>query len=101
MPGHPPVTGTVTTVTDGVEMVCLGTNPLDAWTLSVAVARVPGRWDLWQVHLRSTDAVHVQPCWGDRVQEIRVPGTIEPTHVLWIAQAWFPGRLRRALRSLR
>ena len=77
-----------TVSTHGEPQLCFGPDPASAWSLSGAmdwVAQID-EWDLWQISLRDTDAVHVRAVWGDEITEIRVDGPIEPS------RCWHVGR---------
>ena len=65
-------------------MVCLGTTPSHAWSLSGAIFGGRGEsWDLWQVTLDGDDEVHPLPFMGHRLDEIRVANRI-PKSRCWL-----------------
>lgn len=69
---------------DTTAMVCLGTSPSHAWSLSGDVMAAKGEaWDLWQVVLDDGDEVHPLPFFGYRLDEIRVANRI-PKSRLWL-----------------
>lgn len=87
VPGKRPTVGSISTVTDGKPMICLGTDPLWAWRLSAAMRYAPrGEWDLWQVDLAREDAVYVMPHWGPHVVEVRVANRVPKSRVHWLAE---------------
>lgn len=70
-----------------VRMVCLGTSPSHAWSLSGAIMAEHGElWDLWQVTLDDEDEVHPLPFYGYRLDEIRVANRIPKRRVWWVAE---------------
>lgn len=67
--------------------LCFGTSPQGAWRYSGGMGyehfeEYEAGWDLWQVTLAERDEVHVLPCWGPAVHEVRVHNAI-PADRLW------------------
>jgi len=86
-PGSRPCIGTITTVTDGKPMICLGSTPMTAWSLSGKMRYAPtGWWDLWEVTLRDNDEVYILPIYGARLKEVRVANRIPKLRVIWIGE---------------
>lgn len=84
VPGSRPTVSSVPAVHDGVEVVCLATDPLVGWSLSGAMrwARQLGHdWDLWQVALVDSDVTFVRAEYGARVLEVRVANRIPKARV--------------------
>lgn len=68
------------------QMVCLGTSPSHAWSLSGALWADRGSsWDLWQVTLDVGDEVHPLPFYGHRLDEVRVANRIPKSRVWFVA----------------
>lgn len=67
--------------------VCLSSAPSTAWGLSAGIFGEPGQtWDLWQIRLDQTDAVHTVPCWGFLISEFRVANRIPKSRCWWVAE---------------
>jgi len=80
-----------------VRMVCLGTSPSHAWSLSGAIMAATGEtWDLWQVALDDGDEVHPLPFFGHRLDEVRVANRI-PKKRVWLAGSRTVGPRRWSL----
>jgi hypothetical protein len=68
-------------------MVCLSSDPSMAWQLSGRIFAVAGQvWDLWQVQLSPSDAIHTVPSWGGRIHEFRVANRIPQSRLWWVAE---------------
>lgn len=57
-----------------------------AWNYSHGCWKSEGEFDLWMVVLNPSDEVHVQPCWGSRINEIRVANRIPKKRLTWIGE---------------
>jgi hypothetical protein len=69
------------------RMVCLGTSPSHAWSLSGAIFAERGDvFDLWQVTLDDEDEVHPLCFFGYKLDEIRVRNRIPKRRVWWVAE---------------
>jgi hypothetical protein len=86
-PGAKPTIGSIPSVHDGHQVVCLATDPLVGWSLSGAMpwARKMGvDWDLWQVRLDDNDMTFVRAEFGGRIQEVRVGNRIPKSRVTYL-----------------
>lgn len=72
------------------DAVCFSPDASTAWNYSHDVFNVPGTYDLWQVWLVPSDAVHILPMWGDRIIEVRVANRIYKRRLLWIGERTIP-----------
>lgn len=68
------------------ESISFSTDPATAWNYSHGTWKTKGTFDLWQVYLISTDEVHIQPNWGDRIVEVRVRNRIPKRRLIWIGE---------------
>lgn len=76
---------------DSAVMVCLGTSPSHAWSLSGAIQGEPGEtWDCWQVTLDVGDEVHPLPFFGHRLDEIRVANRIPKSRIWMVGSRTVP-----------
>lgn len=67
--------------------ICLSSSPNLAWSLSGGIfGYLSPKWDLWQVTLDDADEVHVEPCWGAQIQEVRVANRIPSDRVWWVGE---------------
>jgi hypothetical protein len=87
MPGSRPTIGSIPSVHDGHQVVCLATDPLVGWSLSgnMSWARDLGvDWDLWQVSLADDDMTFVRAEYGGHIQEVRVGNRIPKSRVTFL-----------------
>ena len=68
------------------QAVCLAPSPAGAWSYSHGTWRTTGTFDLWQVELEPTDAVHILPNWGGESVEVRVANRIHKARLKWVAE---------------
>lgn len=81
--------GSDPTVASGrLPYVCLGADPLTAWSISGATGWCTEieQWDLWLVHIAPTDDLYVRPMFGPKIEEIKVRGCIPPDRIWWIGR---------------
>lgn len=70
--------------------VCLSSAPSTAWVLSGNIYGEPGQtWDLWQIRVASTDAVHTVPSFGPLIEEFRIANRIPKSRCWWVAERTF------------
>lgn len=67
--------------------VCLGTDPLSAWSLSGDLHPEEPHWDLFQVHVSDTYVCR-RKHWG-RLVEYRIPRPILPRGVTYVGSRTF------------
>lgn len=67
-------------------MICFGTTPATAWNYSNGVWKREGVWDLWEVYLLDSDAVHPLPHFGSRIVEVRVANRIPKSRLIWVGE---------------
>lgn len=67
-------------------MVCFSPDPATAWNYSHGCWKSTGAFDLWQVAIEPTDAVHVQTMWGARIAEVRIANRIPKKRLNWIGE---------------
>lgn len=86
------VAGSKATVASAeLPMVCAGTDPRSAWSLSAAMdwASEIDEWDLWLIHLGQHDEARVRTDYGPRIIEVKIHNTIPPERL------WYVGRRDR------
>lgn len=96
VPGREPTIGTISTVHEGRQVICLSSTPSAAWGLSgqqatrirPAGSNLPfeDEWDLWQVNITPDDEVHVLPFFGRVITEVRVANPIPAQRIWWVAR---------------
>lgn len=79
----PPTCGDheLTTCSERLDYVCLGTDPYRAWTISGGMNWTPpGLWDLWQIRLENERSVTLRledgEVWEWKVRQPIAPGQL-------------------------
>lgn len=68
--------------------ICAGVCPQRAWAISGAMDFVSDieTWDLWLIHIATTDELHVRPDYGPDIDEIMIKTAVPPDRLWWVGR---------------